>query len=134
MNMKRLLVIFAFFTFSLSHPALGATIAKGRNLDPWYQGYNQKYFNNQLPKTVVISYTLNDNRFMALTDYSNGYFHITFNMKYAESDKQLHFTLLHEMCHIRLLSEQEVEFDMHGPKFQSCMLDLAKSGAFNDLW
>lgn len=133
-SMKRLLAILALLTFLLSQSALGAAVTKDRNLDPWYRGYNQKYFNNQLPQAVVISYTLHDDRFMALTDFDNGYFHIAFNMKYAESGKQLRSTLLHEMCHIRLSGDDDVEFDMHGPKFQSCMLDLAKAGAFEDLW
>ena len=103
-------------------------------LDSWYAGYNHEYFQDELPKTVVITKTLNDDRFMALTFYENGAYHIALNPKYNFSTKIERENLLHEMCHIRIFVEHDEEFEDHGPKWQACMLELAKKGAFADLW
>jgi predicted SprT family Zn-dependent metalloprotease len=104
------------------------------NLNAWYEGYNHAYFNDTLPATVVISHNLHDDRFMALTEYANGFYHIEFNPKYEPSPKQARETLLHEQCHLEQLVSGEVEFEDHGPKWQACMHRLANQGALEDLW
>lgn len=48
-----------------------------------------------------------------------------------KQDRQWMFTLLHEMCHVRLRNEAG---DYHGHKFQREMKRLANAGAFNGLW
>lgn len=104
------------------------------NLDAWYAGFNHQYFQDELPKTVVITKTLDDDRFMALTFYENGRYHIALNPRYNISTKVERMNILHESCHIRMFVEGEEEFDDHGPKWQSCMLELAEKGAFASLW
>lgn len=128
--LKRVLSALLIFT------AVGAVAGQTRqdHLDPWYRGFNEKYFGSELPQTVVISHNLYDGRFQALTEYANGYYHIEFNPKYNQAGRTELFTLLHEMCHIRQLSSNENDFDDHGPKWQSCMHELANKGAFEDLW
>lgn len=103
-------------------------------LEVWYLGYNEVYFNGELPKTVIIDHNLHDDRYMAVTDSSGEYYRITFNLKYDPSPKQGRETLLHEQCHIQLAVEKETELDVHGKKWQSCMHRLANMGAFEDLW
>ena len=104
------------------------------SLDAWYAGYNHEYFQDELPKTTVITKELADDRFMALTFYENGRYHIALNPKYNFSNKIERENLLHESCHVRIFIEHEEEFDDHGPKWQACMLELANKGAFKDLW
>lgn len=105
-----------------------------RHLDEWYASYNHAYFQDELPKNTLITYDIHDDRFMALTAYEGSQYHISFNMKYNFSNKMGRLNLLHELCHVRQMVEGDEEFDQHGPHFQSCMLGLAKQGAFTDLW
>jgi hypothetical protein len=124
--LKRLLIILL-----LAIPA----IAQSNHLNAWFRSYNERYFNNELPQDVVITRNLNDSRFMALTEYKeDGFYHIKINPKYNPTDRVERLTLLHESCHIRLSVKHEEEFDDHGPLWQHCMQDLAKKGAFSDLW
>lgn len=105
-------------------------------LDLWYQGYNVKFFNSELPQRVIIDHGLHDDRYMGLTDYDwqQKLFIIRMNEKYGPSPKQERETLLHEMCHVRQIVEGDEQLDQHGPHWQSCMHDLANKGAFDDLW
>lgn len=105
-----------------------------RNLDAWYRGYNHKYFQDELPFDTEITRTLNDDRFMAITFYDNGRYHIEMNPKYNLSTKTERINLLHESCHIRIFIEHDEEFDDHGPHWQSCMHGLSAQGAFEDIW
>jgi len=115
--------------------ALALLVSSADILDPWYRGYNEKYFNNSLPQNVIISHNLHDDRFMAYTEHTaDGWYHIEFNPKYEASTKQERFTLFHEQCHLEQMISGEVEFDDHGPKWQGCMHRLANEGAFEDLW
>jgi len=130
--LKRILLI------GLVLVAAGAVTGQDKRdrLNPWYDGYNEKYFNNELPKNVLISHNLHDDRFSALTEqYESGFYHIEFNEKFNLSRREELFTLLHESCHIRnMSSSQGDEFDQHGVRWQQCMLSLANRGAFSDLW
>lgn len=108
--------------------------SQDRHLDEWYASYNHTYFQDELPKTVVITRNLQDDRFMAITDYSDGYYHIGINPRFNLSTKTERINLLHEQCHILGFVEHDDEFDQHGPKWQQCMHNLANQGAFNDLW
>jgi predicted SprT family Zn-dependent metalloprotease len=82
----------------------------------------------------VITEGLTDDRFMAITDYDNGYFHIGINPKFNLSTKTERINLIHEMCHIRGFVEHDDEFDQHGMKWQACMHSVADQNGFNDLW
>ena len=108
--------------------------AQPDRLDAWYRGYNEKYFNNELPKEITITHDLRDNRFQAWTQRLGDSFHVAFNPLYNLASGTERLTLLHELCHIRNFVESETEFDDHGPKWQSCMHDLAHKGAFDELW
>jgi predicted SprT family Zn-dependent metalloprotease len=105
-------------------------------LEIWYQAYNVKLFNNELPTNVVIDHDLHDNRFMAVTDYDfqQKYWHLSFNPKYGPSLRQECETEIHEMCHIRVATLGELEIEDHGPKWQYCMHQVADKNGFNDLW
>jgi len=85
--------------------AAGASAQPDRHLDEWYASYNHAYFQDELPKNILITYDINDDRFMALTDYEGGRYHISFNMKYNFSNKMERFNLLHELCHVRQMVE-----------------------------
>jgi hypothetical protein len=119
------LIIMAMISFTNAAPD---------SLDSWFAGYNHAYFQDELPKTTVITKDLTDDRFMALTFYENGAYHIALNPKYNFSTKIERENLLHESCHILIFIEHEEEFDDHGPKWQHCMHRLADQGAFEDLW
>lgn len=114
--------------------SVSANTAEPENLYAWYASYNHSYFNDELPSTVIITRNLKDPRFMALTEYADGYYHIEFNTKYSPSSKQERITLLHEQCHIRLAIEGIGDFGDHGIAWQHCMHDLSKQGAFELLW
>lgn len=105
-------------------------------LEPWYLGYNVKYFNGELPTDIQITHDLVNDCCMAVTNYvgKTGLSSIQFNKKYEPSLKQARMTLLHEQCHIFLATHNEFELDDHGPKWQICMHDLSRKGAFEDLW
>lgn len=113
--------------------AISAQAGQDR-LDSWFAGYNHAYFQDELPKDTEISHNLQDPRFMAVTFYDNGRYHIAFNPAYNISGKTEQLNLIHEMCHIRVFVEQDEEAEDHGPHFQRCMMDLAKQGAFKDIW
>jgi len=109
-------------------------------LDPWYRGYNETYFNNELPQTVIISHNLTDDTNMAITTpLTNGYYHIDFNPKFGyHTGKGTSITelrnLFHEMCHVEIFVEGTVEFDDHGPHWEGCMHRLAIQKALDNLW
>lgn len=109
-------------------------------LDAWYVGYNHAYFQDRLPKTVIISHSLdNDYRMAETTPFTNNYYHIDFNPKYGyhpgngTSITELR-NLLHEMCHVQVFVENAYEFDDHGAHWQGCMHRLADMRAFDNLW
>jgi galactose-1-phosphate uridylyltransferase len=113
---------------------MGFAIAPDR-LDTWYASNNERYFNNELPKNVLITHDLKDDNFEAVTEHgSYGWFHISFNPTYNRSVNQEKFTLLHEMCHVQQLTSDEEEFDQHGKKWQACMHRIADAKGFDDLW
>lgn len=106
------------------------------SLELWYQGYNVALFNHELPDKIMIDTNYRDDRYMAVTDYQEHaqIYIIRTNPKYNQSPKQARENLLHEMCHMRQLVSGEIEFDDHGPKWQSCMHELANAKAFEDIW
>ena len=135
MKLVLLLILAVMFSKTLAPAAMDP-------LDAWYRGYNEVYFQNELPNTVYITHDLTDDRYMAVTDrLPLGVYHINFNVKYGYTPIPGGISvielrnLLHESCHVQVfIEEKEDEFDDHGPKWQSCMHRLANMGAFNALW
>lgn len=103
-------------------------------LEPWYLGYNVKYFNNELPTKIYIDHELKDDSVMAVTNFIGEVIYIRFNRKYEPSGEQARGSLLHEMCHVYLKISNQIELDNHGPKWQNCMHKLADKRAFEDIW
>lgn len=111
------------------------------HLDKWYAAYNEEYFNNTLPKDVVIDWGLSGEESIATTiRMSDKRFHIAFNDFYARAERVAHTTLLHEMCHIPTYDEDEGADGAfpdltqiqrtHGPQWRACMLRIDGMGAF----
>ena len=110
-----------------SAPDKRATDGRCEALKVWYDGYNEAYFGNSLPKDTVIDYT-GTGEYAALTRrMEDGTFHIVFNAKYTASPIFSHLILLHESCHIKTWDE----FDEHGPRWVACMETLELNGAFH---
>lgn len=112
-------------------------------LNAWYNGYNEKYFQKELPEAgsvsppdVVITFNLHDADKAGITIFGaqDGFIHMGLNPDFLKGTKTLRLTMLHEQCHIRMFVENAHEFDQHGPKWQACMHHLADEGAFEDLW
>ena len=114
--------------------AISVTAQSDRHLNEWYAGYNHAYFHDELPIDVRITRNLHDDRFVAQTEYTNGFFHIEINPRFNQAESIERETLLHEQCHILMAVEKTEEFNQHGQKWQACMMSLAKQGAFEGLW
>ena len=100
------------------------------NLHAVYVEFNGQYFNNRLPKNIVIDYS-EAGDFMATTMLmTDGRYHIAFNEKYVTAKRVERETLLHEMCHVRTFAENDLLTGNHGPRWRTCMLNLDLQGAF----
>jgi SprT-like family len=101
-----------------------------------YADVNEQYFLGQLPAEIhiqFVDYLTNDQGvpLMGWTLCIADHCTIKLDKKQNPNERVAEFTLYHEMCHIDTLGK---DLDIHGPKFQSCMLDLASRGLFHDLW
>ena len=106
-----------------------------RHLDTWYATYNHEYFQDELPKNVVITRNLTDDSFSAFTFYTDNWFHIAINPRLNIDPGAEKMTLLHESCHIYIaVTHEDNEPNNHGPKWQACMHRLANENAFESLW
>jgi len=112
-----------------AQPALSA-----KQLQSWYSAYNETYFDNSLPKNVVIDYDQHDDQYMATTmKWQNGTFHINFNRNYTGGERVALYTLLHESCHIKTWDSYNVFDGEHNKSWQDCMLRLDSHGAFRKI-
>lgn len=99
-----------------------------KDLDKYYSQYNSEFFNDTLPRDVVIDWgEYNTDRLASTSKLSDGRFHIAFNEQYTSAGRVARLVLLHEQCHIATWSEQPLE---HGPRWRTCMLNLYQQGAF----
>lgn len=105
-------------------------------LTAWYAAYNDRWFQNQLPKnTQVVWADLSDFGAMGATVWVGDHFVIALDPFYNVADVTTKETLLHESCHVYVESTQDVPpGEEHGPAFQTCMLNLATEGALAHLW
>ena len=107
-----------------------------------YASNNSEFFNDRLPKDVVIDYSESDGENMATTmKFSDGTFHIALNPEYAGAKRVAEYLLLHEACHVavwdrlhkdnnQVLSWQEE----HGPVWRACMLKIDAVGGFRQIF
>ena len=106
-----------------------------------YAAYNDYYFGGELPQNLPVVWAdiprENGYYIMGETreDVEGHAFMIEIDTKTNVASSTADLTLLHEMCHaatavyVRTHNEES-----HGPKFQSCMAQLASEGAMHDLW
>jgi hypothetical protein len=106
----------------------------------YFEGDNQTYFEGKLPPTeihfVENLHGLDGEPVLGITYPGNPY-RIYLEAKYADELRYSLMTLKHEECHEAVdenLMGLRLEFEMHGPQFQKCMLRLANNGAFKELW
>lgn len=105
-----------------------------------YQQFNQEWFGNKLPsntQVVVCQDAIIVPAAMAGTippTKPNEPYKIEISLPYNLAERQMEFTLLHEMVHIKL-GMADPDYDgNHDEKFQHEMRILALEGAFTDLW
>lgn len=120
-----------YLSFRPAHKAAEKNYTN-EQLKRWYEGVNEEYFANKLPKdTEVLWVDLSVHGDMAETlRHMDGSFLIEIDPVQNPNKRVAALTAYHEICHIAAVSE----FNTHGPKFQACMLRLAEAKAFNDLW
>ena len=103
-----------------------------KHLNWWNEGYNSGYFDDKLPKHIVIDWSeYNDDNMATTTVLPDGRFHIALNEKYCLATRVAHITLLHEDCHILTFSEVN-EGKEHGPRWRTCMINLSRQRAFEN--
>lgn len=105
-------------------------------LQRWYDGTNEEYFANELPKNVEVKWgDLTEKGDMGYSVIrADESWLITIDRKTNPTNGQAELTEMHEICHVYLYSKGDAEFNSHGDKFQACMLRLANQGAFKGLW
>lgn len=101
------------------------------NLKAWYDGYNEDFFLNHLPKASV-RYHETDDTTMGYTFNDEDGFNIVISPALNPTPGETKLTLLHEMCHVATYHDWDL--DAHGPRWKDCMHRLANEGAFDLLW
>lgn len=140
---KILLVIFAAILCSwlaqnarLRPMPTPAAAYSTKKLQETYAGFNGQYFQNSLPKDVVIDYSEYNPEYAATTrPLPDGRFHIAINETYAGAERMLLITILHEECHVKTwdLDMGAGGNDMHGKHWRACMLQLDAQGVFREI-
>lgn len=109
-----------------------------KRLQKWYQKYNKLYFDNRLPASVTVGWDEEEPdaarvHGVIFTQEDDG---IDATVAFIRLDPAKHVgsidqrqSLLHEMCHLKLLPWQQ-----HGKRFNNEMRRLAMLGALDDLW
>jgi SprT-like family len=96
-----------------------------------YEEINDSYFEGKLPADVVVHLSNIQNDMGRTTPVGKSY-RIDLSPRWNPTEKELSITLFHEVCHIAV--KWDVELDAHGPKWQACMHRLSALGAFEDSW
>lgn len=109
-------------------PVKRAVSPQCENPKAWFNSYNERYFNDSLPKDTVVDYANHTDGVLAVTTFESGHFHIAFNPAYAASAPVVHVFLIHECAHIATWDE----FAEHGPLWVAEMRRLEKAGAIDD--
>lgn len=107
--------------------AFGMTVEQLQNQ---YAVDNDRFFDDKLPKKVVIDYGETNPQYMATTAFRENEFHISLNPTFARAERVDKYLLLHEACHMDTWSEG-VE---HGPDWRVCMLKIDAQGGFREIF
>ena len=102
-----------------------------------YQDLNNWYFDGSLPKNAVVGWAdiPLDHSLYVMGDITEDSLKIEIDTKSNITKSTVDLTLLHEMCHSATQDyERAHNEDLHGPRFQACMMNLAKEGAMQDIW
>lgn len=109
-----------------------------------YADYNETYFGNDLPKDTKILYASDPDgaddigdticsmdptsmKVLTCTIYVAPYANIAQPVAIE--------TMIHEMCHIQTYQfKGSDEYDPHGKEWTSCMLRIAETGGFKNVW
>ena len=125
---------------SIPSPANGITDAA--YLERLYPIYNEAYFQNRLTKTPVIDMfeespdNMADTMCQGVLSTGGTDCMIHFSDKFTLAPRVADFTLLHEMCHIKMWRKdvdslgQQIE---HGRSWRGCMVQLDTEGAFRQI-
>lgn len=102
-------------------------------LQRWYEGVNEEYFANKLPKDTTVQWgDLSNSKDVGTTlRRPDGTYAIWIDPVQNPNKRSAALTAYHEMCHV---AGPVADFSTHGPRFQACMLHLAEVGAFRELW
>lgn len=103
-----------------------------------YRKYNKKFFDGKLSADVPVKYVdMSGTNHCGLSTMfaSDGLLLqvIYLDSRLKEFDLLMRFSLLHEMCHIKL-HPISTEPDPHGLEFNDEMVRLAFRGAFKGIW
>lgn len=134
--MRRIIALFLSMMLlaapSLAHPSRQDRVQMQLFLERLFRYVDDEYFDGNLPPTTVKYAPIADDDLMGLTlcNGDGSRCEILISPKWNTSDKVAASTLLHEMCHAATIGK---DFD-HGPKWHTCMRNLAKEGAFDDIW
>ena len=105
-----------------------------KDLQTWYVASNRAYFSGRLPQNVTVSWgDLSEQHYVGHTiQRGDGSFLLLVDRRTNPTASEAYLTVFHEQCHLSLWNTDD--FEQHGPKFQSCMTQLALKGAFEELW
>lgn len=106
-----------------------------RQLIRWYNAYNKKYFNGELPASVTVIWEpipACHGETCAVFEVEQGVFSIRIDPALKGVIAYARIVLLHEMCHLATWPQHPRH--QHGRPFQERMLQLAHDGAFKNLW
>jgi hypothetical protein len=116
------------------HKVTNISVPSNAQLQGWYREVNRAYFKNELPErtTVVWADLVGIYQDMGqATPHPDGTWLITIDRATNVTEGEAKLTEAHEICHVATHGQ---EFDAHGPKFETCMVQLANQGAFKGLW
>jgi hypothetical protein len=151
--MRKFPWVFAFVVLTLAPVAhrskaypTAAQVNSNADLQRLYNSDNAAYFNNTLPQNVSVKWAdlgHMKNGDAVMGDSAEDLQH---RVQYIRIDRATNvtwgtvvLTMHHEECHAKVdpyLTPEEYNDDnlVHGDRFQNCMLDLAKAGAFKGAW
>jgi hypothetical protein len=103
-----------------------------------YRRYNKKYFDGKLPHNIPVKFVdMSKTNMCGLSTMvaTDGLVlqAIYLDTRLASWTNILLFSLLHEMCHVKLHPVSTAD-DPHGQEFDDEMMRLAFRGAFKRLW
>jgi hypothetical protein len=103
-----------------------------------YDTYNAVYFHDRLPKNIKIDLSEHTKRMASsfCHDDAGTNCEISYNERYTLAPRVADFTMLHEMCHIKVWSTDRDFFGVqidHGRLWRSCMLQIDMQGGFRQI-